>query len=71
MVEWREVQVQTIGEPYGVKIERGQKGGIGYEVSAKSADRTELVNDVYYLINECEIIRTKYRDGGTHEEQKA
>jgi len=72
MTTIKELIVQSVGEPYSVKIERGQKGGIGYEVSVKSDDRTTAVNDIYYLINECEIIRIKYRDGGNgHEEQKA
>ena len=33
-------------EPYGVKIERGQKGGIGWEISVKGSDLLVIIDQI-------------------------
>lgn len=35
MTTIKEIQLQSVAEPFSVKIERGQKGGYGYEIGAK------------------------------------
>lgn len=66
MVEWREVQVQTVGEPYGVKIEKNSKG-FNYEISVKSDSPDKLLVDLEYLKKQVEA----QLGGNVHEEQKA
>lgn len=62
MVEWREVQIQTIGEPYGVKIEKNSKG-FNYEISVKSGSPDKLLVDLEYLKKQVEAqLRGNYEE---------
>jgi len=46
MTTIREIVVQSVGEPYSVKIERGMKGQYGYEIGVKSEDMTMLLEEI-------------------------
>jgi len=56
MTTIREVVVQSVGEPYSVKLERGQKGGYGYEIGVKSDNRLDLIDDLRHLKEQVEEI---------------
>jgi len=49
MTTLKEISVQSIGEPYSVKIERGQKGAYGYEIKAYGETVEECLLDVLHL----------------------
>ena len=56
MTTIREVVVQSVGEPYSVKLERGQKGGYGYEIGVKSDNRLDLIDDLRHLKEQVEVV---------------
>jgi len=67
MTTVKEIVIQSVGEPYSVKIERGQKGGYGYEIGVKSDNRLDLIDDLRHLKEQVEAVI----GGSNHEEQKA
>ena len=67
MTTIKEIVVQSVGEPYSVKLERGQKGGYGYEIGVKSDNRLDLIDDLRHLKEQVEAVI----GGSNHEEQKA
>lgn len=56
MTTIREIVVQSVGEPYSVKIERGRKGGYGYEIGVKSDNRKDLIDDLKCLKEQVEQV---------------
>lgn len=56
MTTIREIVVQSVGEPYSVKIERGMKGVYGYEIGIKSDNILGLVSDLFMLKKKVEVI---------------
>lgn len=52
MTEIKEIQISTIGEPAQVKIERGMKGGYGYEINIHA----ETLEKAYL---ECVLIKDR------------
>jgi len=39
-------QTITYGEPYHIKLERGQKGGYGWEIGVKGDDATWVLQQI-------------------------
>ena len=44
MTTVKEIQIQSIAEPAKIKIERGQKGGYGYEIELRGETIEEVSN---------------------------
>lgn len=42
MTTVKEIQIQSIAEPAKIKIERGQKGGYGYEIEMRGETLEEV-----------------------------
>lgn len=40
----KEIQIQSIAEPAKIKIERGQKGGYGYEIELRGESLDNVSN---------------------------
>lgn len=45
----KEFSIQSVAEPYGIKIERGQKGGYGYELSVKSDNAINCIEEISFM----------------------
>lgn len=54
MTTIRDIQLQSVAEPFSVKIERGQKGGYGYEIGAKCESIDETMIAIRKLRREVE-----------------
>ena len=54
MTTIRDIQLQSIAEPFSIKIERGQKGGYGYEIGAKCESIDETIISIRKLRRELE-----------------
>lgn len=67
MTTVREISIQSIGEPYSVKIERGQKGGYGYEIGVKSDGSTQAILEVLEMRKK---IEEELYGGGQKDENK-
>ena len=54
MTTIREIQLQSVVEPFSIKIERGQKGGYGYEIGAKCESIDEALISIRKMRREVE-----------------
>lgn len=54
MTTIKEIHLQSVAEPFSVKIERGQKGGYGYELGAKCESIDEVISSIKTMREEIE-----------------
>jgi hypothetical protein len=54
MTTIRDIQIQSVLEPFSVRIERGQRGGYGYEIGAKCENVEETMIAIRKLRKEIE-----------------
>jgi len=54
MTTIRDIQLQSVAEPFSIKIERGQKGNYAYEIYAKCESIEETLISIRKMRREVE-----------------